>query len=93
MFSKACEYGIRASVFIAIKSRQGVRVSLNEIALGTDSPVRQAALKLKIPKPERSNSIRLYMLLTETQYIRVADWDLKTAMKSNHVPFIINLKP
>ncbi|MBK8383580.1 MAG: Rrf2 family transcriptional regulator [Ignavibacteria bacterium] len=48
MFSKACEYGIRASVFIAIKSRQGVRVSLNEIALGTDSPVSFTAKILQI---------------------------------------------
>lgn len=48
MFSKACEYGIRASVFITIKSRQGVRVSLNEIALGTDSPVSFTAKILQI---------------------------------------------
>ncbi|MBP9191427.1 MAG: Rrf2 family transcriptional regulator [Ignavibacteria bacterium] len=39
MFSKACEYGIRASIFIAIKSRSDIRVSLNDIARETDSPV------------------------------------------------------
>lgn len=39
MFSKACEYGIRASIFIAIKSQSGIRVSLNDIARETDSPV------------------------------------------------------
>ena len=39
MFSKACEYGIRASVFIAQNSEKDIRVSLKEIANATDSPV------------------------------------------------------
>lgn len=39
MFSKACEYGIKAIVFIAVKSGQDERVSLNDIARAIDSPV------------------------------------------------------
>lgn len=39
MFSKACQYGIKASVFIASQSELGNRVSLKEIAAGIDSPV------------------------------------------------------
>ncbi len=39
MFSKACEYGIKATVFIAVKSEQETRVSLNDIAREIDSPV------------------------------------------------------
>lgn len=39
MFSKACEYGIKAAVFIAIKSQQECRVGLNEIAKEIDSPI------------------------------------------------------
>lgn len=39
MFSKACEYGIRAVVYIAHKSLDGQRVSLKEIADAIDSPV------------------------------------------------------
>ncbi|CAZ96403.1 MULTISPECIES: RrF2 family transcriptional regulator [Zobellia] len=39
MFSKACEYGIRASTYIALKSLEGTRVSLKEIADKIDSPV------------------------------------------------------
>lgn len=39
MFSKACEYGIKAIIFIAVKSRQDERVSLNDIAWAIDSPV------------------------------------------------------
>jgi len=39
MFSKACEYGIKASVFIALQSMLGRRVSLKEIATEVNSPV------------------------------------------------------
>ncbi len=38
MFSKACEYGIRATLFIAQRSLNGERVSLREISGGIDSP-------------------------------------------------------
>ena len=38
MFSKACEYGIKATIFIAIKSHEGLRVSPKEIAKEIDSP-------------------------------------------------------
>lgn len=39
MFSKACEYAIRAAVFIAVQSLEGRRVSVQEIAQKTDSPI------------------------------------------------------
>lgn len=38
MFSKACQYGIKASVYIASQSAIGNRVSLKEIASNIDSP-------------------------------------------------------
>lgn len=38
MFSKACEYGIRASIFIAEQSKLGRKVSLKEVALAIESP-------------------------------------------------------
>lgn len=38
MFSKACEYGIKATIFIALKSYEGLRVSPKEIAKEIDSP-------------------------------------------------------
>ncbi len=38
MFSKACEYGIKASIFIALKSYQETRVSLKDIAAEINSP-------------------------------------------------------
>lgn len=39
MFSKACEYAIRAVLYIAIKSTRGERLGLKEIAKEVDSPV------------------------------------------------------
>ncbi|MCM4170298.1 Rrf2 family transcriptional regulator [Arenibacter sp. TNZ] len=39
MFSKACEYGIKATIYIAAKSLHQERVSLKEIAEEVDSPV------------------------------------------------------
>ena len=38
MFSKTCEYAIRAMIFIAQRSRDGVKVGIKEIAAGIDSP-------------------------------------------------------
>ncbi|PWI30297.1 transcriptional regulator [Flavobacteriaceae bacterium LYZ1037] len=38
MFSKACEYGIKASIFIALNSYESNRVSLKAIAKEIDSP-------------------------------------------------------
>jgi len=39
MFSKACEYGIRATIYIAMQSLEGNRVNLKEIGTAIDSPV------------------------------------------------------
>lgn len=38
MFSKTCEYAIRAMIFIAQRSKDGQRVGIREIAKGIDSP-------------------------------------------------------
>lgn len=38
MFSKACEYGIRASIYIAEQSMLGKRVNQKEISKAIDSP-------------------------------------------------------
>lgn len=38
MFSKACEYGIRAVLYIAEQSKRGNRVPIKEIASKIDSP-------------------------------------------------------
>lgn len=39
IFSKACEYGIRAVLYIAHKSLKEERITLKEIAVEIDSPV------------------------------------------------------
>ena len=38
MFSKSCEYAIKAMIFVAQKSKDSSRVGIREIAKGTDAP-------------------------------------------------------
>jgi Rrf2 family protein len=38
MFSKSCEYAIKAMIFVAQKSKGELRVNIKEIAKGTDAP-------------------------------------------------------
>lgn len=38
MFSKSCEYAIKAMIFVAQKSKDETRVSVKDIAKGTDAP-------------------------------------------------------
>ena len=38
MFSKTCEYAIRALIFIAQKSKDGEKAGIKEIAAGIDAP-------------------------------------------------------
>lgn len=38
MFSKACEYGIKATIFIAVNSSENKRVTPSEISAEIDSP-------------------------------------------------------
>jgi Rrf2 family protein len=48
MFSKTCEYGIRATIFIASESYQDKRVGLKDIAKKIDSPEAFTAKILQI---------------------------------------------
>ncbi|WP_346238857.1 RrF2 family transcriptional regulator [Niabella insulamsoli] len=43
MFSKATEYGIKAMMYIAVKTRNGERVGVKEIAKNIDAPVHFTA--------------------------------------------------
>lgn len=38
MFSKACEYGLKATLYIAHESQKGNRVSMKGISKAIDSP-------------------------------------------------------
>lgn len=59
MFSKACEYGIRATLYVAAQSLQGKRVVLPEIAKAIDSPepftakILQQLAKAKLVKSNK----------------------------------------
>ena len=59
MFSKACEYGIKASTYIALQSLQDKRVSLKEIAEEINSPVAFTAKILhQLAKNDILNSVK-----------------------------------
>lgn len=59
MFSKACEYGIKAAIFIATKSQNNQRVGLKLIAKEIDSPEAFTAKILqKLSKEEIVSSIK-----------------------------------
>ncbi|WP_179351182.1 RrF2 family transcriptional regulator [Winogradskyella vidalii] len=59
MFSKACEYGIKATIFIAVNSSENRRVSPKEISEEIDSPqaftakILQALVRHKVVKSVR----------------------------------------
>ena len=59
MFSKACQYGIRATIYIAEQSLLGKKVSLKDVAKETDSPeaytskILQKLAKSKIINSEK----------------------------------------
>ena len=54
MFSKACEYGIKATIHISHQSQKGERVSLKAVAKAIDSPV---AFTAKILQSLANNNI------------------------------------
>lgn len=59
MFSKACEYGIKAMIYIALKSKHQSRVGLHDIAEQIDSPVSFTAKILqKLVKDNLINSLK-----------------------------------
>ncbi|MGB3345381.1 MAG: Rrf2 family transcriptional regulator [Aequorivita sp.] len=59
MFSKACQYGIKASVYIALQSSYGNRVSLKEIAEKIDTPEAfTAKILYQLAKSNILNSLK-----------------------------------
>lgn len=59
MFSKACEYGIKAAIYIATKSQDNERVGLKNIAKEIDSPEAFTAKILqKLSREEIVSSIK-----------------------------------
>ncbi|MGA9213111.1 RrF2 family transcriptional regulator [Kaistella sp.] len=59
MFSKSCEYGIRAAIYVAKHSIKNHKVSLKEVAKHTDSPPAFMAKVLqKLTKTEILSSLK-----------------------------------
>lgn len=59
MFSKACEYGIKAAIYITIESQKNERVGLKSIAEAIDSPEAFTAKILqKLSREEIITSVK-----------------------------------
>ena len=59
MFSKSCEYGIRASIYVAKHSLKNRKVSLKEVALHTDAPAAfMAKILQKLTRTEILSSLK-----------------------------------
>ena len=61
-FQRACEYGIRAMLFIARKSKDGVRVGIRDISKAIDSPEPFMAKIYTIPPDASKTFIATYHL-------------------------------
>ena len=48
MFSKSCEYAIRATIFIATQSQSNANIGIKEIAKEIDSPIAFTAKILQV---------------------------------------------
>lgn len=59
MFSKSCEYAIKAMIFVAQKSKDEVRVGVKQIAKGIDAPEHFIAKILQdLGKKKLINSVK-----------------------------------
>ncbi len=87
MFSKSCEYGIRASIYIAKQSLEGRKVSQKEVALATDSPEAFTAKILqKLTKTNVINSAKgpnggFFVLESDMDKVKL--WNIVFAIDGN----------
>ena len=78
MFSKTCEYGIRAMIFVAQKSKEGSRISLKDIAKGTGAPehfiakIMQELSRKKMVRSIKGPNGGFYMEPAEMQVCRAS---------------------
>lgn len=89
MFSKACEYGIRATIYIANQSKLDQRVSLRDIAKAIDSP---EAFTAKILQQLARNGIIRSLKgpsggfeIDEEQRVRIRAMDIVQAIDGDHI--------
>jgi Rrf2 family protein len=89
MFSKACEYGLKATLFIARESQMDKRVSLKDISKAIDSPEAFTAKVLqKLARTGIIDSVRGPMGGFEMEADRIAQIKLShivAAIDSDHI--------
>ncbi|MEQ9438677.1 MAG: Rrf2 family transcriptional regulator [Cyclobacteriaceae bacterium] len=72
MFSKACEYGIRSTIYVARQSLEDKRASQKDISREIDSPVAFTAKILQ--QLVRNNILSSVMGPTGGFHIEKSDW-------------------
>ncbi len=89
MFSKACEYGLRATTYISMRSLEGRRVSLKEIAENIDSPIAFTAKVLQVLSKkniiESVKGIHGGFEITRTQMDKLKLSDVVNAIDGNTI--------
>ena len=89
MFSKACEYGIRATIHIAHQSQQEKRISLKDIAKAIDSPVAFTAKILQsLAKNEIIHSVKGPTggyEIAEGELNKITLFNIVEAIDGNHI--------
>lgn len=79
MFSKACEYGIKAIIYIATQSLKNERVKIGDIAKNTDSPeaftakVLGSLVKRNIVKSQTGPNGGFYIDIDQMKHIPISD--------------------
>lgn len=79
MFSKSCEYGIKAIIYIALQSLQGDRVKIGAIAQSINSPVAFTAkilgalVKFDIVHSHTGPNGGFYIDPTRMQHIKMSE--------------------
>ncbi len=88
MFSKTCEYGIKAMIFVAQKSKDGSRVGIKEIAKGTAAPehfiakIMQELSRKKLVHSIKGPNGGFYM---DTSDLQTSLADIVTALDGNGI--------
>lgn len=88
VFSKSCEYGLKALIFVAQKSKDGSRVGIREIAKGTGTPehfiakIMQDLAKKKLVNSVKGPNGGFYM---EPRDLRTSLADVVKALDGNGI--------
>lgn len=88
MFSKSCEYAIKAMIFVAQKSKDEERVSVKEIAKGINAP--ESFIAKILQELSRKNLLQSMKgpnggFFMENEHLKISLSDIVTAIDGNKI--------